>query len=280
MLGSARRATAFATRMQGQWRHHRSQSSSIEKSLSFDLDNFSGGTIRTISEREKEVIEDRQLRFKSNAFIGVPAVSKCRHGFPQAVLSNPVGHSTSTGWKPVSGICRLTCPHLVKSLDEYEAEGAVAAYNQRLRSGEATTEGRNWPTAVARSNQAHRALKRALMSDSDIDRVEECFGAEGKDAFMQSGVAGMSPTKLDDVKCLHAQLGDYLLRGDNVVGEAIVSDLAQRGVDLDGIDECLQQCDVTKPEMEGGWSYMSVKNGSKLRVRNQRRSAAKAKKAF
>jgi len=90
----------------------------------------------------------------------------------------------------------------------------------------------------------------------------------------------LSPTKLDDVKCLHAQLGDYLLRGDNVIGEAIVSDLAQRGVGLDGIDECLQQCDVTKPEMEGGWRYMSVKNGSKLRVRNQRRSAAKAKKAF
>jgi len=175
LLGSIRRTIPLSSRGQGQWRKNGSQPYSIEKAQDFDLDTFSGGTVRAISEHEKEVIEDRQLRFKSNAFIGVPAVSKCRHGFPQAVLSNPVGHSTSTGWKPVSGICRLTCPHLVKALDEYEAEGAVAAYNQRLQSGDATSEGRTWPAAVAGSNQAHRVLRRALMLDSDVGRVEEVF---------------------------------------------------------------------------------------------------------
>jgi hypothetical protein len=178
----------------------------------------------------------------------------------------------------VSGICRLTCPYLVKALDEYEAEGAVAAFNVRLLSGEATAEGRAWPAALDGANQAHRALRRALMSDEEVARVQERLGAEHEDAFMQSGVAGMSPTKLDDVKCLHAQLGDYLLRGHNAVGEAVAKDLEQQGISLGGSADCRQQCDVAMPEVEGGWSYKSTKNHSKLRTKQQRRVSSEALK--
>ena len=243
-----------------------------------DLDALSGGTVRTVTEHDRRVIEERQLRHKADALIGVPSVSKCQHGFPQVGLSSPIGHDTTTGWKPVSGICRLTCPYLVKALDEYEAEGAVAAYNIRLTGGEETFEGRTWPAALDGANQAHRKLRRALMSDEEVARVRERLGSEHEDAFMQSGVAGMSPTKLNDVKCLHAQLGDYLLRNDNVVGEAIVKDLEQRGVSLGGNDVCRQQCDVSVPEVEGGWSYVSTKNHSKLRTKVQRRPSSEARK--
>lgn len=44
--------------------------------------------------------------------------------------------------------------------------------------------------------------------------LEQRLGAVGAKAFMAAGVAGMSPTKLDDVKCLHAHLADFLIRGD------------------------------------------------------------------
>jgi len=282
MLTNYGRVTAFLAPTRGQpnrqiAKFRGGQMSSLDTSA-VDLGALSGGTVRSVTEHERRVIEERQLRHKADALIGVPSVSKCQHGFPQAGLSSPIGHDTSTGWKPVSGICRLTCPYLVKALDEYEAEGAVAAYNVRLAGGEETPEGRIWPAALDGANQAHRKLRRALISDEDVERVRERLGSAHEDAFMQSGVAGMSPTKLNDVKCLHAQLGDYLLRNDNAVGEAIVKDLEQRGVSLGGNDVCRQQCDVSVPEVEGGWSYTSTKNHSKLRTKVQRRPSSEARK--
>ena len=60
----------------------------------------------------------------------------------------------------------------------------------------------------------------------------------------------MSPTKLDDVKCLHAQLADSLVRGadNNVIGRAVQEELQGRGFSLGGSGVCHQQCDVNRAE--------------------------------
>eukprot|EP00959_Pyramimonas_sp_CCMP1952_P042442 887475-Pyramimonas_sp.AAC.1 len=43
----------------------------------------------------------------------------------------------------------------------------------------------------------------------------------------ETGLIGVSLNKAAEVKCLHAHLGDYLMRGDiNPIGPLVVEDLA------------------------------------------------------
>lgn len=222
-----------------------------------------------VTEEERATLEGRQLRHKASNMIGVPAASKCFHGFPQAALWRPVGDNDAI--KPVSGITRLTCPHLVKAVDELEASGAIPEFNGRLAVDE------EWQAALAQTTKDHSEMRAALMTDKDRARLDERFGSPAHvAAFMASGLAGMSPSKVDDVKCLHAQLGDWLLRGTSPIGAEVAAQLEGRGVSLGGCEGCHEQCNVRSQETAATWFYQSPKNRSGLRQRAARRSAEKA----
>jgi len=61
----------------------------------------------------------------------------------------------------------------------------------------------------------------------------------------ETGLIGISLNKAAEVKCLHAHLGDYLMRGDiNPIGPLVVEDLAGQGVNVSGTDQCWKECDV------------------------------------
>ena len=241
----------------------------------FDVYALTDGSVRPMSATERKSIELRQLRHPASDMVGVSSTSLCRHGWPQAALWQPIGSQ-----RPVSGIMRLTCPHLVKEIDEWEREGALDAFNRRLN--DPLDEGRR--TAILdEANKEHRRLRRAMMSDGDLANLEERFGAAGATAFMDSGIAGMSPTKLDDVKCLHAQLADYILRGYNEqsVGAEVRTALEEeRGVSLGGCSNCHEQCDWRTPETETSWKYQAQKNKSRLRQRSARRQFIKARRSL
>ena len=77
------------------------------------------------------VIVERQLGYTGNATeYNVFAVGcRCKHGYPQAFAFNPLTRSTPSHHRnplrraPVdSGLFRLSCPWLVKAIDEWEAE--------------------------------------------------------------------------------------------------------------------------------------------------------------
>ena len=82
------------------------------------VESLAEANARTPTSEERQSVEERQLGHRAENFIGVPSTSKCRHGWPQAVLFRPVGTR-----RPVSGIMRLTCPFLVQAIDTFEAEG-------------------------------------------------------------------------------------------------------------------------------------------------------------
>ena len=91
----------------------------------------------------------------------------------------------------------------------------------------------------------------------------------------------MSPTKLDDVKCLHAQLADYLLRGcdEQSVGAEVRRRLEEeRGVSMGGCDNCQEQCNWAEEETDDTWRYQAQKNKSRLRQRSGRRNFNKERK--
>lgn len=224
-------------------------------------------TMAPLSSLDKHVIEDRQLRHRASDAVAVPACTRCKHGFPQAALYKPIGVN-----KPISGITRLTCPWLVKAIDEFEGDGAINRFNARLQADS------NWQSNLRATNQAHRMIRRDLMTDEEVESLHEIFGDVGATAFLHSGIAGMSPTKLDDVKCLHAQVSDYLLRGgSNTIGEAVLDQLEQLGVDPAGSSFCREQCDVASPETTDTWRYVPAKNKQGLRQRRNRRRADQAR---
>ena len=59
--------------------------------------------------------------------------------------------------------------------------------------------------------------------------MQRIYGPRRMRRVLDSGITGLTPSKLDDVKCLHAQLADELLSRDNDVGKAGLDGLAARG---------------------------------------------------
>ena len=56
------------------------------------------------------------------------------------------------------------------------------------------------------------------------------------------------------VKCLHAQLGDRLVRGEsaNPVGDLVLRRLEDLGVSTQGTDDCWRECAPPSPRVGGG----------------------------
>jgi len=185
---------------------------------------------------------------------------RCRHGWPQALLFDPLTTRT------VGDCVRLTCPLLVSEIDKYERTGAISAYNARL------SEEEEMQRELLRVNEAHRDLRRHLVEGRTVtlDKVRENLGKETVDTILSMGIATMRPSSTD-VKCLHAQVGDELVRGANAIGKQVLADLEARGVDVTGNDRCCDHCNVHVALEDARWTMESAKNtlGQRLRRRKQ-----------
>jgi hypothetical protein len=137
---------------------------------------------------------------------GIFAVAepRCKHGFPQAFVRYPVGSRIS------SGMLRLSCPLLVKHIDEWEAQGGIEYMNLLL------TKTEDLKRDFVETNKSWRKIKLSCVTNEQIEVVKKSFGEDGAYNILNSGIIGVSQNKSDDVKCLHAHTADYLLRGGNV----------------------------------------------------------------
>lgn len=175
-------------------------------------------------------IAERQTTLKPRDVVSV--ASKCKYGFPQAYTLRPVNVRTSSVF---SGNLRLTCPHLVKAIDEWEDDGGIEQVNEDMKNN---AELRSSFSAV---NQFWNEVKLEMMSPTDHDIVKQRLG-DGYRHFVESGIIGISKDKEHDVKCLHAVVADYILRnrtsntseGINRIGEHVMEKLTQRGVNITG----------------------------------------------
>ena len=212
-----------------------------------------GWQVAAPSAADAAVVEERQLGHPAN-MVGVPAVSLCRHGYPQAVLQDPGAHKFG------AGMLRLTCPHLCEAIDAWEAEGAVRALSDELMKEDSNRD------ALARVNARHAETRRSMVQGEALARAEARLGADTVRRVLDSGITGLTPSKLDDVKCLHAQLADELLSRDNAVGKKVLEGLEARGVDPAGSEQCGEQCSGCVD----GWRYTPRKNKQKLRATRAR----------
>ena len=242
------------------------------------------------TEQDKVCIETRQLDRTIN---GMWAVEKqrCKYGFPRAFVRSAVTYpnklypddskvktsgmlSSEAGDKMQinSGMLRLSCPYLVKAVDELEEEGGIEAFNARLNADSDYNEiAESLRQSFLNTNKAWANIRATTMSPCDIKAAETYLGKEGATTMVNSGIIGVTPTKVDDVKCLHAHLGDYLIRGDNKIGELVQKTLEEKNVHIDGCENCYQQCSSEIAKEESEFWYMSRKNKEKLRATRDRK---------
>ena len=177
--------------------------------------------LRPPSASELDVISNRQLLHPVNA-VGVASRTRCMHGHPQAFVSAPVSEMGNFS----SGIFRLTCPWLVKAVDEWEAEGAVREMNRRLNgrkrgatpetppreapparetarestSTESTStrsrasspsprEGGNeaWKESLGRVHAENKRVRGEMMTDAQRRSLSTVLGSRVAEHFMGSG---------------------------------------------------------------------------------------------
>jgi len=220
------------------------------------------------TKEDVECIESRQVFHKVTPF-GV-SQKPCQYGFPQAFAYHPSKHRFNTN------LFRLTCPKLVEAIDEYEkgSQQAIVKMNMRLESDP------SFKAVLAQINADHAAIRKEVMGPSEIERMKGVMGEEVAKVMMESGITGMSPNVLHDVKCLHAHVADYLCRGPeaNPIGAEVYADLRGRlGVPVEGCDACRAQCDrALAPDVrDAPWVYLPRKNHQKLRQKAQRRKIIK-----
>jgi len=199
------------------------------------------------------------------------AGASCRHGYLQAFAWNPVQLEGPDNklTRIHSSLFRLSCPLLVKAIDEWEAQGAVKSINEEARGDESGKLAADLNTAhlqhiVARKEVIGDNLEVAMANASATQ-------AQVMENIMASGIAGQTLEKTD-IKCLHAQVADTLCRSrSNKIGELILERLAARGVDVDGNDGCCEQCNPAVAAEQAKFWYVPKKNKSKLRVKRARR---------
>lgn len=226
-------------------------------------------------------IEQRQLDRPTDGIVAVEA-AKCKYGKPRAFVRSPVtrrdiAEKPSKAIAISSGMLRLSCPHLVKAIDEMEATGGIEGVNDSLQS-QSSELGKQYRNSFLSANTAWKSIRAQLCTPEDSIVATEVLGAKGFGNMMESGIIGVTLDKTDDAKCLHAHTADYLLRdGDNLIGKYVIEVLASKGIDSTGCVDCWQQCDKGVDKDSASWWYMSVKNKEKLRQARDRRRNKKIK---
>ena len=120
--------------------------------------------------------------------------------------------------------------------------------------------------ALARVNARHAETRRSMVRGEALARAEARLGADTVRRVLDSGITGLTPTKLNDVKCLHAPARRRIAVAGQRRRQRVLEGLEARGVDASGSDVCGEQC----AGCAGGWRYTPRKNKQKLRTTRAR----------
>jgi hypothetical protein len=105
----------------------------------------------------------------------------CKYGHPQAIVQYPVDISTGA---IQSGMLRLTCPNLVKAIDEYEGVGAVKTFNDEVATREDISKN------FDRVNRDWKDIRDQYTTKEEKQFVISKLGDDG-DNFLSSGIIGV-----------------------------------------------------------------------------------------
>lgn len=240
---------------------------------------FPYAAMSALSEEDLECVEQRHLYRKAPApgethSLGrqvVGAGKRCRHGWPQAIVYDPLYRETPQKSYRLGDTTRLTCPLLVTAIDKLEKGGAMERYNELLGPSQ------KWDGQLQAVNEAHRLLRLELIGDrsQELSEVKAHLGENAYAIAMRSGLASLRPEAKADVKCLHAQVADELARdGNNRIAQQVLKDIEDQGVAIHGSDECCDNCNVGIPLSMARWKLDKCKNNVGKRLSRGRKQEA------
>ena len=198
---------------------------------------------RDVNQKDVEVLK-RQTGQTSpgDAAVGIPVNCMCQHGFPQVFALDPLPGKKRMN----SGLLKLTCPLLVRAVDQLEDEGFIDEFNAKLKDCKNDEGFPALQNAMRDAHRMHAAVRMEMIqSEEELQILQAKLGERGASAFLKAGVAAASMDAVSDVKCLHAWLGDYLFRGSDAspLGAKVAEVLSDRGIDLRGTPDCQRFCD-------------------------------------
>lgn len=152
------------------------------------------------SEEDLRVIKERQIGHELSNVIGCGG--RCKHGYPQAFAFDPLSRAAWLGGRDrksriESGLFRLSCPLLVKAIDEWEAEGAVRLINEQMQRSceDGQPRAAGFAEKLREAHAGHAAARQEIIGD----QLPELLGqasAEGEkqlevvQTILDSGIAG------------------------------------------------------------------------------------------
>lgn len=145
---------------------------------------------------------------------GVLAVKPCPYGFPQVILNHPLLPKEGADPTPMPTLFWLSCPFLVAEVSRLESAGAVQRYEALL------AQDRELAQKYRRAHEEYKRERFSLLSQAELDWLKE----KGFSSLLETGIAGL--TNPCRVKCLHAQLAHFLMRGQNPIGERVAAELS------------------------------------------------------
>lgn len=129
---------------------------------------------------------------------------------------------------------RLSCPHLVKAIDRFEFEqNGIEKINNTLSidgnvDKDNFEEKRILRENFLETNTIWKNMRISLLPEEKKKEIRGKLGDKAADALINSGIIGISLEKVDDVKCLHAHVADYLLRGENLIGKWALKEMEDK----------------------------------------------------
>lgn len=152
------------------------------------------------TESDLKCIGERQVFGNISGIFAVDSL-KCKYGFPQAFVRYPFTPKIS------SGMIRLSCPLLVKAIDVYEANNGINKLNELVHQNHSIQ------SSFHKVNIRWKNIKNTFVSTEQKEMLVSKMGSHSANSFLNSGIIGISENKTNDVKCVHAQVADYLLSG-------------------------------------------------------------------
>lgn len=158
-----------------------------------------------ISLLDMDVIRRQMSRRKFDDRIVLGVASRCKWGYPQTLICNPIKRQ-----EPFPTIFWLSCPFLVQKCGELESQQGVKDMESFLSSGVPLQK---W----VQYHLAHRMIKLSLLSlgtKNFFRKRRRCLWA----ALQSGGIGGIQNINSFNVKCLHLQMASWLGLGYHPAG--------------------------------------------------------------
>ena len=84
---------------------------------------------------------------------------------------------------------RLSCPHLVRAIDELEASGGINSVNKDI-ADESSPRSLTLRDSFREANVVWREVRELTMDDRDRAAAAKIMGEDGYNSMMKSGIIG------------------------------------------------------------------------------------------